>query len=86
VSVQPPQVRLTRVHRAGARSSLNPAVWDIWVRLEWQLDDLQTLTREDRVSLLPNVAERAYEVVPVEHGPRVTHTKLLIVRGHLFYL
>ena len=38
--------------------------------LEWQLHDTEPVPNEDCGSMLPDVAERAKEVVPVEHRSR----------------
>src|SRR5689334_5549124 len=61
------------VHRSAARSCWNSPGRNIGVSLEWQLDDLQPMLDEDGVSALPDVAERANEVVPMQHIWKLIH-------------
>jgi hypothetical protein len=55
-----------------------PRAWPRWnasnrnleMSLEWQLNKKKPVLYEDCISLLPDVAERADEVVPVQYGSR----------------
>jgi hypothetical protein len=56
---------------------------NVGVSLEWQLNDMKPVPDEDCVSLLPDVAERAKEVIPVQHRSRVIHASPLVDFTHL---
>ena len=47
------------------------------MNLEWQLNDTRPVPDEDCGSVLPDVAERAKEVIPVQHRSRIIHVSLL---------
>jgi hypothetical protein len=51
--------------------------------LECQLIDVKSVADEDCVSLLPDVAERAEEVVPVQHCSRIIRESPLVDRVHI---
>jgi hypothetical protein len=44
--------------------------------LERQLDDTQAMSNEDCVSVLPDVAERAKEVIPGQHCSSIGYVSL----------
>jgi hypothetical protein len=52
------------------------------VSLEWQLDDMKLVPNEDGGSVLPDVAERAQEVIPVQHRSRVILPGLIAASLH----
>jgi hypothetical protein len=39
--------------------------------LKWQLDDVKPAPNEDGGSVLPDIAERAEEIIPVQHRSNV---------------
>jgi hypothetical protein len=49
----------------------NPSRRNVRVRLERQLNDTQPMADDDCRSVLPDVAERAKEIIPVQHGSRI---------------
>src|SRR5262249_54214783 len=50
-----------------ASSRWNASFRNVRVSLKWQLYDTKPLANEDCGSVLPDVAERAKEVIPVQH-------------------
>src|SRR5262252_9098297 len=74
------------VHGPVPRSRQNASVGNFGMSLEGQLDNVKPMTKENRVALLPYIAERAYEVVPVQHRSRVIQTVPHADSAHLLYL
>jgi hypothetical protein len=50
--------------------------------LECQLIDMKSVANEDCVSLLPDIAETANEVIPVQHGASAVHAFPLVDSAH----
>jgi hypothetical protein len=71
------------VHRPSARARPNPTGRDVGVNLERQLDDVKPVAHEECRSLLADVAERAHEVVPLQHRPRIIDLRSVVVCTHL---
>jgi hypothetical protein len=67
------------VHRPIARSRWNPSWRNVGVSLEGQLNDTKHMPDEDCGSALPDVTERAKEVIPVQHRSRVILPALVAV-------
>src|SRR5262249_26093136 len=59
-------------HRPVATARCNAPYRKPGMSLKWQLHDMKPVANEDCGSMLPDVAERAKEVVPVQHRSR-TH-------------
>jgi hypothetical protein len=70
------------VHRPIARSRWNAPGRNVGMSLERQLHDTKPMPNEDCGSVLPDVAERAKEVIPVQHPSRATLPAL--IAGSLF--
>jgi hypothetical protein len=64
------------VYRPDARARRNSARRNVGMSLKWQLDDTQPVPNEDCVSVLPDVAERAKEVIPSQHRFCIVHVLL----------
>ena len=74
------------IHGSFARACGNPSGRNIGVCLECHLNHPEPVTAEDCISLLPDVTERANEVIPVQHCSWVILRALSIglpFRGHL---
>lgn len=56
------------IYRFLAKARGNSSGGNIGVRLERHLNYPKSMTAEDCVSLLPDIAERADESIPVQHG------------------
>src|SRR5262245_58446254 len=65
------------VHRPVARSRCNAPGRNVGMSLKWQPHDMKPVANEDCGSMLPDVAERAKEVVPVQHCSRATLPALI---------
>jgi hypothetical protein len=61
-----------QVHRPIPRSRWNSSWGDLRVSLEREFNDLQSVPEKNSVSLLPDIAKGANEVIPVQHRCRVT--------------
>src|SRR5262245_8264543 len=74
------------VHRPIARSRWNATARNVGMSLEWQLYNMKPVANEDCGSMLPDVAERTKEVIPVQHRSRTILAALkaacLFQRGH----
>jgi hypothetical protein len=53
------------IHGPIARSRWNPTERNVGMSLEWQFNDMKSLSDEDGGSVLPDVAERAKKIIPV---------------------
>jgi len=53
------------------------------VSLEWQLNDTKPVLEKYRVSVLREIAERAKEVIPVQHFSVVIYALPLVELAHL---
>jgi hypothetical protein len=75
------------VHRSMAWSRWNASGRNVGVGLEWQLSHVKPVLDENFGSLLPDVAERAKEVIPVQHRavviPPVLVATCSVKRGHM---
>jgi hypothetical protein len=71
------------IHRAIARPSWNAAERNVGMGLECQLIDLKSVADEDCVSLLSDIAERAEEVVPVQHCARIIRESPMVGLVHI---
>src|SRR5215471_14633635 len=74
------------VHGPVSRSRQNASLGNLGMSLKGQLDNLQPVAKENRVALLPYIAERTYEVIPVQHGSKAIQTVPLADSAHLLYL
>jgi len=61
-----------------AWSRWNASGRNVGVSLEWQLSHVKPVLDEDSGSVLPDVAERAQEVIPVQHGSTVIFPVLVV--------
>src|SRR5262249_39688285 len=74
------------VHGPVPRSRQNASLRNFGMSLKGQFDNVQPMTNENRVALLPYVAEGTYEVVPVQHGSKVIQTVSHAYGTHLLCL
>jgi hypothetical protein len=59
------------IHGTTTRSRRNATGRNVRVSLQWQLNDMKPVPYEDGGSVLPDVAEGAEEVIPVQHSSQV---------------
>src|SRR5215813_6874970 len=71
------------VHRPIARSRWQAAGRNVGVSLKWQLNHMKPVSDEDCISVLSDVAERAKEVIPVQHCSRAIYALPFVDLAHL---
>jgi ABC-type transporter Mla MlaB component len=71
------------IHQAIARPRWNAPERNVRMGLECQLIDVKSVADEDCVSVLSDVAERAQEVVPVQHCSKIIRESPLVDLRHI---